>query len=142
MCPSEGREIPEVRHAENYYFDSACQYIENNIDAAFTLTRLSQLTMVSASYLERLFRRYAGMSVIQYCNFRKIERAKQFIREDRMNISQIADALGFSSIHYFSRVFQQREGMSPTQYGRSVKSMEDHSEKVSSFSEQSENAQS
>ena len=135
--PSEAAQTTAQQNTEAYYFDRACQFIENNIDSSFTLDRLSQWTMVSASYLERLFRRNAKMSVIQYCNFRKIERAKQFIREDHMNISQIAEALGFSSIHYFSRVFRQWEGMSPGQYGRSVKSMEDHSDKVSSFSERS-----
>ena len=119
-------------NAEAHYFNTTCKYIEDNIDNAFTLNHLSQHAMVSPSYLEHLFNRYAGMSVIQYCNHRKIERAKQFIREDRMNISQIAESLGFSSIHYFSRTFKLIEGMSPSQYGRSVKSLEDHSQKVSS----------
>ncbi len=118
-------------NAEAYYFKSTCKYIEDNIDTVFTLEHLSQHAMVSPSYLGRLFKRFAGMSVIQYCNRRKIERAKQFIREDRLNVTQIAEALGFSSIHYFSRTFRLLEGMSPSQYGRSVKSLEDHSEKVS-----------
>ena len=119
-------------NAEEHYFDATCAYIEDNIDKVFTLSHLSQHAMISSSYLERLFSRYAGMSVIQYCNHRKIELAKKIIREDRMNISQIAESLGFSSIHYFSRTFKLIEGMSPSQYGRSVKSLEDHSEKVSS----------
>lgn len=118
-------------NAEAYCFETTCKYIEDNIDNAFTVNRLSQYAMVSPAYLERLFNRCAGMSVIQYCNRRKIERAKKFIREDRMNISQIAESLGFSSIHYFSRIFKRLEGMSPSQYGRSVKSLKDHSEKVS-----------
>ena len=70
------------------------------------------------------------MSVIAYCNQRKIERAKQLIREERMNISQIAESLGFSSIHYFSRMFKKIEGMAPAEYGRSIKSLEDHSSRV------------
>lgn len=119
-------------NAEEHYFNTTCAYIEDNIDKVFTLGHLSQHAMVSSSYLERLFNRYAGMSVIQYCNHRKIELAKKIIREDRMNISQIAESLGFSSIHYFSRTFKAFEGMSPSQYGRSVKSLKDHSEKVSS----------
>lgn len=118
------------QNAETYYFDLTCKYIDDNIDSCFTLKHLSQLAMLSPSYLERLFNRFAGMSVIQYCNHRKIGRAKQLIREDRMNFSQIAESLGFTSIHYFSRIFKKLEGMAPREYGRSVKSLEDHSEKA------------
>lgn len=118
------------QNADAFYFNSTCSYIEDNIDTAFTLGQLSQFAMVSPSYLERLFNRYASMSVIAYCNQRKIERAKQLIREERMNISQIAESLGFSSIHYFSRMFKKIEGMAPAEYGRSIKSLEDHSSRV------------
>ena len=115
---------------EYHYFDITREYIKNNIDATFSLQALSQQAMVSTSYLERLFRRFAGMSVIQYCNRYRVDQAKQLIREDRMNISQIAEYLGFSSIHYFSRVFKNCEGMSPSEYGRSVKALKDHSDQM------------
>lgn len=118
------------QRAHAFYFRVVQKFIEDNIDAEFSLKQLSQYAMVSASYLERIFRHFAGMGVIRYCNRCKIERAKQFIREDNMNISQIAEALGFSSIHYFSLMFKKMEGMAPSEYGRSVKSMEDHSPKV------------
>lgn len=110
---------------ERHYYEITREYIEKNIDSAFSLKGLAGQAMVSVSYLERLFRRFSGISVMQYCTRCKIEEAKKMIREDRANITQIAEYLGFSSIHYFSRVFKKFEGMSPSEYGRSVKALKD-----------------
>ena len=46
----------------------------------------------------------------------KISAAKQLLVRRDLNISQIADALGYSDVHYFSRRFKQLTGMPPSQY--------------------------
>ena len=53
----------------------------------------------------------------------KIECAKTYIREDSYNITQIADMLGYESIHYFSRQFKKITKMSPKEYSNSIKAM-------------------
>ncbi len=119
------------QNLECHYYEITKEFIEKNIDANLSLQTLAQQAMVSVSYLEKLFKRFSGMSVIQYCTNYRIEEAKKLIREEAINITQIAEHLGFSSIHYFSRVFKKSEGMSPSEYGRSVKAMRDHSDRIS-----------
>ena len=51
--------------------------------------------------------------------------ARQMIREHHYNFTQIADALGFSSIHYFSRQFKRITGMTPSEYASSIKALSD-----------------
>ena len=60
---------------------------------------------------------------MQYCQRLKIDAAKRLIRQKRMNFTEIAESLGYSSIHYFSRHFKKQTGMTPTQYADSVKAM-------------------
>lgn len=55
----------------------------------------------------------------------KIDYAKKYIRENDYNMSQIADILGYESIHYFSRQFKKVTGMSPTEYSKSIKAIEE-----------------
>jgi YesN/AraC family two-component response regulator len=55
----------------------------------------------------------------------KIDTAKHMIRDRRMNFTQIAEALGYSSIHYFSRQFKKITGMAPSEYASSVKAIVD-----------------
>jgi YesN/AraC family two-component response regulator len=50
----------------------------------------------------------------------KIEEAKRLIRNGTNNFTQIADKLGYSTIHYFSRQFKKIVGMSPSEYSKSI----------------------
>ena len=56
---------------------------------------------------------------MDYYTHLKIERAKILIKEGELSISDIAELLGYASIHYFSRVFKLKVGMSPTEYKKS-----------------------
>ena len=51
----------------------------------------------------------------------KIDAAKQLIRSQRLNFTQIADRLGYTSVHYFSRQFKKVTGMTPSEYSVSIK---------------------
>ncbi|MDY2600638.1 MAG: AraC family transcriptional regulator [Eubacteriales bacterium] len=105
------------------YFTPAAQYIERHMDAYLSLEILSACAGVSPAHLERLCRRATGKSVAAYCRERRVERARELIREGRMSMTAIAAATGFSSVHYFSRTFRALVGMSPREYLRSVQSM-------------------
>ena len=45
------------------------------------------------------------------------------IRQEQANFTEISDALGYTSIHYFSRQFKTFTGMSPSEYALSIKAL-------------------
>ena len=51
----------------------------------------------------------------------KLERARQLLAESALSISEIAEALGYRDIYFFSRQFRQRTGGSPTDYRRRMR---------------------
>ena len=55
----------------------------------------------------------------------KIDTAKQLIRSEQMNFTQISEKLGYASIHYFSRQFKKVTGMTPSEYASSIKAIAD-----------------
>ena len=67
------------------------------------------------------------MGVIEYFSLMKINIAKELIRTNRMNFTQISEHLGYTSIHYFSRQFKKITGMTPSEYVTSIKAMADGS---------------
>ncbi len=75
---------------------------------------------VSASHLTALFRRQMKISPGEYIRRVKLEESKNLIREGKMNFSQIAAALQYSTIHHFSRQFKDNFGMSPSEYAKSL----------------------
>ena len=74
------------------------------------LSRQSHWTL-SAS---ETFPRAAQCGIIEFFTEMKVEFAKQLIRENQLNFTQISDFLGYSSIHYFSRQFKKVTGMTPS----------------------------
>jgi AraC-like DNA-binding protein len=76
---------------------------------------------MSESGLKKIFSTDADCGVIDFFNNMKIEKAKEYIREDEKNFTQISDELGFTSIHYFSRLFKKKTGMTPSAYKKSLR---------------------
>ena len=98
-------------------------YIQMHYHEKLSLSLLAQVHNVSVTQLKRCFRAEAGSSVIEYLTDVRIREAKRLIRENKLSMSQIAEAAGFSNIHYFSTVFKKQTGMTPTEYAQSVKKL-------------------
>jgi AraC-like DNA-binding protein len=78
---------------------------------------------MSATSLKQLFRTRIGKGVNGTLSAMRHDASRRLIREGLMSMTAVADACGYSSLHYFSRKFTSLEGMTPTEYARSVKSM-------------------
>ncbi len=101
---------------EKLIIDSIINVLTKNIYGRTTLDEVCAGVLFSKSHIKTLFKKNTGYSIMDYYSHLKIERAKILINEDKMTFSDIAELLGFSSIHYFSRTFKKRTGLSPTQY--------------------------
>jgi AraC-like DNA-binding protein len=106
--------------AENSLVNSIIYYMEDNLEQAPSLTALCQYFCVGRTYLCRIFRAVTGDSAVDYWIALKIREAKRLIREGNMNVTQIAEALGYSSIHHFTRMFKRATGLSPTAYKSTI----------------------
>lgn len=103
-------------------------YMEDNIGSQISIDQICRDNLVSRSILQKLFRDHADCSPIDYFSNIKIAAAKQMIRNQHINFTQIADNLGYNSIHYFSRQFKKLTGMTPTEYASSIKSLSEQTE--------------
>lgn len=97
-------------------------YMKDNIDQNFMLDDFCYQFAISRTQLKTIFKEKLDTSVMHYFRHLKMERAKDLIREEKYNFSEIAEILGFSSVNYFSQSFKRIVGMNPSQYAASVKS--------------------
>ena len=67
-------------------------------------------------YLSKLFSETEGITIEQYIILQKIERVKELIAYDELSLTQIADALHYSSVAHLSAQFKKTTGMTPTQF--------------------------
>ena len=109
--------LPEWNNNEQQSkVQAAISYIKSNLDKSFQSAQLAAQMGYTEAYFSTLFKECTGYSPSKYINIMKVEKAKELILYTTDSITQIADQLGFDSVHYFSKVFKQITGMSPSSY--------------------------
>jgi len=96
-------------------------FIEKNINKHMEIKELAKVAKISEAYFYTVFKNKFGISPNQYINKVKLSKAKELMLYSDLNVTQIADLLGFTSLHYFSKFFKKREGVSPLEYIDKVK---------------------
>lgn len=82
------------------------EYLTLHLNEQLTLDDIAKGTLTGKSQLQHLIREQKGCGVIELFCRMKIDQAKLLIRENSLNFTEIANTLGYSSIHYFSRQFK------------------------------------
>ena len=114
---------PKGTNYENHTkktFDTLTQFLKKHMSEALTLETLCSHCAVSLSTLKRVCREHCGMSPMSYFISLKIDTAKAMICDTDLNITQISEKLGFSTVHYFSKLFKDKVGLSPSEYAKAV----------------------
>jgi len=98
------------------------RYLNENYKEKIRLSELCFLFGTNKTTLCNRFRSFSGETIISYINKLRIKKAKQLMRSGNYNLTEISAIVGFSSVHYFSRIFKQYENQSPTSYIKTIKS--------------------
>ena len=107
--------------AEGLRTGEILRYLENNYREKISLLELCFLFGTNKTTLTRDFRRLTGDSVMGHLARLRLKHAKALLREGKLSITEIAEELSFSSVHYFTRFFRKHESMSPSEYARSIR---------------------
>lgn len=98
-------------------------YLEARLNTQVTIEQICRDNLIGRSQLQKLFRDKNNCGIIHCFSTMKIDAAKEMIRTRQLNFTQIADALGYTSVHYFSRQFKKLTGMTPSEYSSSIKKL-------------------
>ena len=77
---------------------------------------LSSKLIHSYTYMANLFSKNEGITIEQFLIANKIEKAKELLIYDELNITEVADLLHYSSIAHLSNQFKKMTGLTPSQY--------------------------
>jgi len=95
-------------------------HLENNFDRPIPVEELSDLTHLSGSHFQRLFKANIGISPMRYLQNLRIEKAKEYIKV-RKGLTDIAYDTGFFDQSHFNKYFKINVGMIPKRYADMVK---------------------
>jgi len=106
----------EVKPSSEDMVHFLMRFMESVYYENITMSTLTAYVHLNRSYLIRLFRRVTGMSPLGYLQELRMKAATSYLSTTTMTVQQIGEAVGYQSIHYFSRLFKQKYGKSPTQW--------------------------
>ena len=105
---------------ENEIVQRIIDFMRENIGNNLSFAQVCHFSAQSSTTLKTMFKSATGLGVMEYYRLLKIDEAKRMMREGSRNITQIADCLGYTSVHYFSRHFKQVTGMNASEYLLSI----------------------
>ena len=112
---------PALLKTDSILFNRITDYYEAHITEHIKVEHLCKEFAIGRSHLQRIFREQTGYGAIEYFCQMRISVAKRCIRENKMNLTDTAAALGYTSIYYFSKQFKKATSMSPLEYASSIR---------------------
>ncbi|MDR1371437.1 MAG: response regulator [Dysgonamonadaceae bacterium] len=106
-----------ITSLDEQLIQNALLCIEKNINnTEYSINELSNNIGMSVRNLYRKIQSITGLSPADFIRSIRLKRAAQLLRDTQLNVSEIADMVGFNTIKYFNKHFKEEFGLSPTQY--------------------------
>lgn len=113
--------------AQSSSYTTRCKdYIQKNYKHKIYLEEISEALGVSKSYLSRTFKKEAGMTIQEYINEVRVDKAADLLAYSDESLSTIAEAVNFPSQSYFGKIFKEHKGLTPRLYREKYQPSEFH----------------
>ena len=108
--------------AINPHVEKIKRYIVDHSTEPIHIAALAELTGLSTVYCGALFRKTQGITIAEYANRIRVERAAALLADSDYDITEVAYLCGFNDVYYFSNTFKRITGVPPSVYkGRPVR---------------------
>ena len=105
----------KLSNLEEKFMNKVLEVIENHLsEEEFSIEQFGKEVGMSRVQLHRKLKALSGKSASNYLRSVRLSKAKQMIKEQKGNVSEIAYSVGFSSPQYFTRCFKEEFGYPPS----------------------------
>jgi AraC-like DNA-binding protein len=110
-------EEKQVKSNDEALMERVMQAVNKHMDDSdFTAAQLATEVGLSRTHLQRKMKDITGLNVKEFVRNLRLEQAARMLREQKLNVSQVAYSVGFSNLAHFSTVFRKHFGVSPSEY--------------------------
>ena len=110
---------PAISH-EKDLFERVNTLIASSYNKPLPLSNICEQIGYSKNYFTHLYKEHFGYTPKQYHEQLRIDKAISYLNMQDINVTEIAFALGFETIHDFSRFFKRKMGVAPSEYRQSL----------------------
>ncbi len=101
--------------------EKVAKYIDAHLDESLSVNALAGMAFMSADHLTRSFKRRYQKTVSEYILQKRIQLAKELLRDGRLTVTMVAGMVGFGSYSHFTEQFKKCEGITPREFQRREK---------------------
>jgi AraC-like DNA-binding protein len=114
------KNIEDLRHSgdSDSAVESTLPYITEHYRKPLTIRELSNMAGLSPGYYCKQFNRLTGYNPKEFITTMRINKAQEMLNFDEFSLREIANYVGYDDEFYFSRVFKQVTGISPSYYAK------------------------
>ena len=110
-------EQPEVKGNDELLMERIMKAVNKNLsNSDFNVDMLTQEVGISRAQLHRKMKEMTGISTSEFIRNIRLEQAARLLKEQKINITQVAYTVGFSNLAHFSTIFRKHFGVSPSEY--------------------------
>lgn len=96
--------------------ERVCRYIDQNYNKNIKLDEMCEMAGFSKYYFSRIFKQNKNINLVDYLTKKRLEKAKEFLKNPKMSVKEISAMTGFRDANYLTAVFKKWENISPTEY--------------------------
>ena len=116
-APAEENPLAVPRENKSQYVLQAMQDIaEHYANPEISITSIATALSVSEGHLSHIFKKETGSTVLGYLTRYRIHRAEELLKDRKKKVYEVAAAVGYSDVTYFSSTFKKYTGMSPSEF--------------------------
>ena len=105
-----------LSHLDDSPLAQVCSYIHSHLGEELPIDILCRIACMNSRQLNTLFRKTFHQRTVEYIRSSRLAKARELLCFSQESVTSIAEQTGFKSVHYFSRVFKESEGISPGEY--------------------------
>lgn len=123
VLPSEPTTVSSVPNTlDNQFIQKVRGVVEGHLgESGFEVEDLCKELSMSRTNLHRKLKALTDSSATEFIRKIRLERATQLLREGKHSVSEVAYQVGFESLSYFSKSFQEIYGVPPSDYARTTR---------------------
>ena len=110
-------EQPEVKGNDELLMERIMKVVNKNLsNSDFNVDMLTQEVGISRAQLHRKMKELTGISISEFIRNIRLEQAARLLKEQKINVTQVAYTVGFSNLAHFSTIFRKHFGVAPSEY--------------------------
>ena len=110
-------EVREVKGNDEVLMERIMKAVNKNLsNSDFNVDMLTQEVGISRAQLHRKMKEMTGISTSEFIRNIRLEQAARLLKEQKINVTQVAYTVGFSNLAHFSTIFRKHFGLAPTEY--------------------------